>query len=137
MDSSMQLNDNDGMGFVIDTLNTQILLDDGDTKDDFAAQLIMVLNTPAPLLCDCSILLWLGLLPLTCCGTTSFGPIPPPDSTITDLAERLQTLTNLVRQMKYKTEVTTGKPSLPSRLSMAKPWNPLTLFTSPSMMSRL
>jgi hypothetical protein len=43
-----------------------------------------------------TILSWLGINPITCHGSPLFGPAPPPDTTLTDLATQISQLHHMV-----------------------------------------
>jgi hypothetical protein len=94
------LDDEGGIALIVASLQSQLSAEDSDlepfTKDDFAAQLIMVLNTPISMLSDCSILSWLGINPITRHGSKLFGPPPPPDSSLPELAERVSQIHNAI-----------------------------------------
>jgi hypothetical protein len=108
MDSSMRpIDDDDAIEFIVATFHEQLSAEDSSrepfNKADFATQLIMVLNTPSSILSDCSILSWLGINPITRHGSPLFGPIPPPDTSISDLTAQVSQLHQAVCHLQVET----------------------------------
>jgi hypothetical protein len=101
------IDNDDGIEFIVATFHEQLSAEDSSRepfdKADFAAQLIMVLNTPSSLLSDCSILSWLGINPITCHGSPLFGPVPPPNTSISELAAQVSQLHQAVCHFQVET----------------------------------